>query len=101
MKQMKLWPIFIFVVGLVGWLLLTVTLVLFHLFDLASLSLGLGVTAIAISSVSISLAYRYPNIKINFKALYLSIGVLSAGSAMYLVSYAIQNIGEIRYLAYA
>ena len=47
------------------------------------------------------MAYRLPNVKINFKALYLSIGVLSAGVAMYLGSYAIQNIGEIRYLAYA
>jgi len=101
MKQLKLWPIFIFVVGLVGWLLLTVMLVLFHLFDLASLSLGLGVTGIAISSVSISLAYRLPNVKVNFKALYLSLSVLSVGAALYLVSYAIQNIGDIRYLAYA
>src|SRR5712692_6329403 len=98
MKQMKMWPILIFIVGLVGWLLLTVTLVLFHLFDLASLSLGLGVTGIAVSSVSISLAYRLPNVKINFKALYLSLGVLSAGAAMYSVSYAIQSMGNIRYL---
>ena len=97
---MKLWPILIFIVGLIAWLLLTITLVLFHSFDLATLSLGLGLSAVAISSVSISLKYRRPNVSIRLKALYFSIGVLTVGAAMYLIGYLIERLSAIQNLAF-
>lgn len=97
----KLWPILIFIVSVVAWLVLAVILVLFHLYDLVNLTLGLGVTAIAISSVSMSLAYRLPNVRINLNALYFSIGILSTGAAMYLVSYLIEGLAVTRNLAFA
>ncbi len=97
---MKLWPILIFIVGLIAWLLLTITLVLLHSFGLVTLSLGLGVSAMAISSVSISLTYRRPNVSINFKALYFSISVLSVSATMYLIGYLIESLGVIRNLAF-
>jgi hypothetical protein len=97
---MKLWPILIFIIGLIAWLLLTITLALLHSFDLATLSLGLGVSAVAISSVFISLTYRRPNVSINFKTLYFSVSVLSVGAAMYLIGYLIESLGVIRNLAF-